>query len=306
MNIPGLSVVGGRDAKLEMHPENFLSYVAVDAQLPSVSVVEENKTCLTEAERDKLLVEHLPTVRYIARKVHERLPQHVEMEDLVSAGTMGLIDAFNKFDHSRHVQFNSYAQFRIKGAIVDSLRAMDWGPRELRRKGRAIEEATRTLTHQLGRSPQEQEIAEQMGMKLGEYQRLLGDLKGLEVGSLHVVHSEGGSEDEIAYVAGPEEDSPLHTVMEGEIKQRLVDTIEDLPEKERLVLTLYYYEELSMKEIGQVLGVVESRVSQIRSAAIARLRTVMGAASRCVRKSSTHLRKKMPTRTFVADRRMIA
>lgn len=297
MSISGLRVVGGRKANLENHSESCLAVVDVNAQLKPTE--ESRGPRLTGAERDKLLLEHLPTVRYIARKIHERLPQHVEMEDLMSAGIMGLIDAFNKFDHSRHVLFNSYAQFRIKGSIFDSLRVLDWGPRELRRKGRAIEEATRTLTHQLGRAPQEQEIAAQMGMKLVEYQQLLGDLKGLEIGSLHVVHNENGGDEELAYVAGPEEDSPLFTVMQGELKQRLMDTIEQLPEKERLVLTLYYYEELTMKEISMILGVVESRVSQIRSAAVARLRTAMGVGI------SAALRKP-PSRTVPVPRRMTA
>jgi RNA polymerase sigma factor for flagellar operon FliA len=258
---------------------------------------------LVGSERDKLLVEHLPTVRYIARKVHERLPQHVEMEDLVSAGTMGLIDAFNKFDHSRHVQFNSYAQFRIKGAILDHLRELDWGPRELRRKGRAIEEATQALTKQLGRSPLEQEIAEQMGMKLSAYQHLVGDLKSLEVSSLHAIHNEASGEEEMAFLAGPEQDSPLLAVMQGEMKQLLMDAIEELPEKERLVLTLSYYEELSMKEIGEVLGVVESRVSQIRSAGIARLRAAMGVTPELGPSSS---QRKPPARTYVGKQRLMA
>jgi RNA polymerase sigma factor for flagellar operon FliA len=296
MNSPGLCIVGGRKANLESNPDSCLALIDVNAEFKPAE--DARALRLVGAERDKLLLEHLPTVRYIARKIHERLPQHVEMEDLMSAGIMGLIDAFNKFDHSRHVLFNSYAQFRIKGSIVDSLRVLDWGPRELRRKGRAIEEATRTLTHQLGRAPGEQEIADHMGIKLVEYQQLLGDLKGLEIGSLHVVHNEGSGDEELAYVAGPEEDSPLFTVMQGEMKQRLVDTIEELPEKERLVLTLYYYEELTMKEISMILGVVESRVSQIRSAAVMRLRTALGVVP------STNLRKS-PSRTVVT-RRMTA
>lgn len=121
-------------------------------------------------DRDLMLVEHLPTVRYIARRIHERLPQHVELDDLISAGVVGLIDAFSKFDHSKQVQFKSYAQFRIRGAILDSLRTVDWSPRELRRKGRAVEEAVRTATHKLGRVPAEQEIAKEMEISLLEYQ----------------------------------------------------------------------------------------------------------------------------------------
>jgi RNA polymerase sigma factor for flagellar operon FliA len=144
----------------------------------------------SSTERDLLLVEHLPAVRYLARRIHERLPQHVELDDLVSAGVVGLIDAFSKFDHTKKVQFKSYAQFRIRGAILDSLRTLDWSPRELRRKGRAVEEAIRSVTQRVGRAPSEQEIAKEMELTLAEYQLLLGDLKGLEIGSLHIERSE--------------------------------------------------------------------------------------------------------------------
>jgi RNA polymerase sigma factor for flagellar operon FliA len=223
-------------------------------------------------DRDRMLLEHLPTVRYLARRIHERLPQHVELDDLISAGVVGLIDAFSKFDHSKQVQFKSYAQFRIRGAILDSLRTLDWSPRELRRKGRAVEEAIRSVTHKLGRAPSEPEIAREMEMGLNEYQQLLGELKGLEIGSLHLERTEDSGDEEISYIPGSPDEDPLFRCLQGEMKQRLTDAIEELPEKERMVLTLYYYEELTMKEIGLTLGVVESRVSQIHSSAVVRLR----------------------------------
>ncbi len=228
-------------------------------------------------DRDRMLLEHLPTVRYIARRIHERLPQHVELDDLISAGVVGLIDAFSKFDHGKKVQFKSYAQFRIRGAILDSLRTLDWSPRELRRKGRAVEEAIRAVTQRLGRAPVEQEIAGEMELSLEEYQQLLGDLKGLEIGSLHMERSEDSGDEELSYIPGSPEEDPLFRCLKGEMKQRLIDAIEELPEKERMVLTLYYYEELTMKEIGQTLGVVESRVSQIHSSAVLRLRVALAA-----------------------------
>jgi len=227
------------------------------------------------SDRDMLLMEHLPTVRYIARRIHERLPQHVDLDDLVSAGVVGLIDALLKFDHSKKVQFKSYAQFRIRGAILDSLRTLDWSPRELRRKGRAVEEAIRSLTQLLRRAPTEQEIASEMKLSLAEYQQLLGDLKGLEIGSLHIERSEDSGDEELAYIPGSPEEDPLFRCLKGEMKQRLADAIDELPEKERLVLTLYYYEELTMREIGLTLGVVESRVSQIHSSAVLRLRAAL-------------------------------
>ncbi len=254
------------------------SITAADAFVPfSGERAEEGRISesISSTERDQLLMEHLPTVRYLARRIHERLPQHVELEDLVSAGVIGLIDAFSKFDHAKKVQFKSYAQFRIRGAILDSLRTLDWSPRELRRKGRAVEEAIRSVTQRVGRAPAEQEIAAEMDLGLTEYQLLLGDLRGLEIGSLHMERSEDSGDEELAYIPGSPEDDPLFRCLKGEMKQRLADAIDELPEKERMVLTLYYYEELTMKEIGLTLNVVESRVSQIHSSAVLRLRTAL-------------------------------
>ena len=257
-----------------------VSWMGRDASVPAAAAAIAAMTAVPvdADERERQLLEHLPMVRYIARRIHERLPQHVEMDDLVSAGVFGLIDAFNKFDHSKQVQFKSYAQFRVRGAILDSLRELDWSPRELRRKGRAVEEAIRALTQRMGRAPQEVEIAREMKLPLHEFQLLLGDLKGLEIGSLHAERSEDSGEEELAFLPTTEKEDPLFQCLQGEMRQRLMDAIDGLPEKERLVLTLYYYEELTMKEIGLTLGVVESRVSQIHSAAVLRLRSALGAA----------------------------
>jgi RNA polymerase sigma factor FliA len=227
------------------------------------------------AEEERVLLDHVPIVRFLARRIHERLPQHVEIDDLVSAGVVGLMDAFSKFDPTKKVQFRSYAQFRIRGAILDSLRTLDWSPRELRRKGRAVEEAIRTLTVRLGRAAAEPEIAAEMGMTLGEYQQLLGDLKGLEIGTLHVEHNENSGEEELAYVPGRPEDDPLFVCLKGELEDRLAGAIANLPDRERLVMTLYYYEEMTMREIGLALGVVESRVSQVHASAVVHLRATL-------------------------------
>jgi len=227
------------------------------------------------AEQEKVLLEHLPVVRFLARRIHERLPQHVDIEDLVSAGVVGLMDAFSKFDPAKKVQFRSYAQFRIRGAILDSLRTLDWSPRELRRKGRAVEEAMRVLTARLGRAPGEAEIAAEMQIDLEAYQQLLGDLKGLEIGTLHVERNENSGEEELAYVAGRPEDDPLFRCLRGELEERLTEAIANLPDRERLVMTLYYYEEMTMREIGLALGVVESRVSQVHASAVVHLRAAL-------------------------------
>jgi RNA polymerase sigma factor FliA len=232
----------------------------------------EMRPDILNSEQERLLLEHLPIVRFLARRIHERLPQHVDIEDLVSAGVVGLMDALTKFDPEKKVQFRSYAQFRIRGAILDSLRTLDWGPRDLRRKGRAAEEAIRLLTARLGRSPGESEIATEMGVSLEDYQSLLGDLKGLEIGTLHVEHNEDSGEEELAYIPGRPEEDPLFCCLRGELQDKLTEAIECLPERERLVMTLYYFEELTMREIGLALGVVESRVSQIHASAVVHLR----------------------------------
>src|SRR6202046_943572 len=185
-------------------------------------------------ERDLLLMEHLPTVRYLARRIHERLPQHVELDDLISAGVGGLSDAFSEVRSHKPVQFKSYAQFRIRGAILDSLRTLDWSPRELRRKGRAVEEAIRSATHKLGRAPSEPEIAGEMTLSLGDYQQLLGELKGLEIGSLHMERTEDSGDEELAYIPGSPDEDPLFRCLQGEMKQRLEGANQELPAHEGL------------------------------------------------------------------------
>ncbi len=226
-------------------------------------------------DEERVLLEHLPIVRFLARRIHDRLPHHVDIEDLVSAGVVGLMDAFQKFDPAKKVQFRSYAQFRIRGAILDSLRTLDWSPRDLRRKGRAVEEAIRALMGRLGRAPGEGEVAAELGLDLEEYQQLLGDLKGLEIGTLHVERNEDSGEEELAYVPGRPEEDPLFRCLRSEMEERLADAISHLPERERLVMTLYYFEEMTMREIGLALGVVESRVSQIHASAVVHLRAAL-------------------------------
>jgi len=226
-------------------------------------------------EQERVLLEHLPIVRFLARRIHERLPQHVDIEDLVSAGVVGLLDAFAKFDPQKNVQFRSYAQFRIRGAILDSLRTLDWSPRELRRKGRAVEEAIRALTARLGHAPGEGEVAAEMKLSLDGYQQLLGELKGLEIGTLHMEHNDESGDEELAYVPGRPDEDPLFQCLRGEMEERLSGAIASLPDRERLVMTLYYFEEMTMREIGLALGVVESRVSQVHASAVVHLRVAL-------------------------------
>ena len=234
-----------------------------------------------EHEREQLLLEQLPQVRYIARRIHERLPQHVPFEDLVHSGVLGLIDALNKFDACKHVQFASYAKHRIRGAILDSLRELDWSPRDLRRKARLIEQTHAELDTKLGRAATEPEIAEALGIRLSELQELLGELDGLEITSFTSDSGDDGrDEDGTASIASPDDNNPFRLCLDSEMKALLTEALGHLPEREKQVLTLYYYEELTMKEVGAVLGVGESRVSQIHSLAITRLRSRLESGAR--------------------------
>src|SRR5208283_3457272 len=228
---------------------------------------------------EQLLLEQLPQVKYIARRIHERLPQHVPFDDLLHAGIVGLIDAMHKFDASKNVRFSSYAKFRIRGAILDSLREMDWSPRDLRRKARRLEATMQKLQTELGRSAGEPELAVAMGMTLEQFQHLLDEIRGLEVGSLQIESLEDGRETDLGEtLAGPANQDPLFLCLQGERRQLLADAIAELPAREQQVLALYYQEELTMKEVGAVLGVGESRVSQIHSVAVARLRATLNGA----------------------------
>jgi RNA polymerase sigma factor for flagellar operon FliA len=227
-------------------------------------------------DREQILLEHMPLVRMMAYRIQQRLPQSVEFDDLVSAGVVGLIDAYNKFNPKKEVLFRSYAAVRIRGAILDSLRGMDWAPREIRRKAREIEEATQRLLQRLGRKPQQGEVAVELGIAFASFQKLLMTVKGLEIGSLQEPRCEGSLEEEMVYIETDPEDDPLHRCMRSERAANLSAVVAELPEREQRVLQLYYVEEMTMREIGLVLGLVESRVSQIRTAVIEVLRARMG------------------------------
>lgn len=223
--------------------------------------------------RERLLMEQLPQVRYIAKRIHERLPQHVPLEDLVNAGVLGLIEAVHRFDPAKNVELKSYAKYRIQGAILDSLRELDWSPRPLRRKARQIEEAHQRLRGRLGRAATDNELSEEMGISLLELQQLQADLKGLDLGSLQEEVTDEGSERElIHYIPNAPDEDPFFLCLKSEMKSLLVTAVGELPERERQLLALYYFEELTMKEVGEVLGVGEARVSQMHSAAVLRLR----------------------------------
>jgi len=236
----------------------------------------EPKPQRTDEEFQNIVLQQMPQVKYIARRIHEHLPQHVPLEDLVNAGIVGLIDALNKFDSEKNVKFGSYAKFRIRGAILDSLREMDWSPRDLRRKSRQIDSVMQKLQTEMGRTVSEPELAKAMGLSLQELHQLLNEIRGLEVTSLHVESNAEGQETDLEQnIAGPADQDPLTLCMAGENRERLAKAIARLPEREQQVLMLYYQQELTMREVGELMGVGESRVSQIHTLAVKHLRAVM-------------------------------
>jgi RNA polymerase sigma factor for flagellar operon FliA len=225
-------------------------------------------------ERESLLTKHLPDVRYIAQRIHERLPVQIPLEDLVHAGIIGLIEAVDRFDPGKHTQLATFARFRIRGAILDSLRATDWSPRSLRKKARSVEAANRALSAELGRAPSEVELAERLSMTLPKFQHLLTELNGLNLGSLDSSNDFDSPETQIEDVqrAASQSEDPFSSCLKGELKNLLAEALGALDEREKQVVSLYYFEELTMKEVGAALDLGESRVSQIHSLALVRLR----------------------------------
>jgi RNA polymerase sigma factor for flagellar operon FliA len=226
--------------------------------------------------REELILEHTPLIRYVAGRIAMRLPSHVSLDDLMSAGVLGLIDAVDKYDPAKKVQFKTYAEFRIRGAILDELRAMDWVPRSVRRKSSNLEEIYNKLQNQLGRPAEDEEVAEALGISLEEFYRLLDEVRGVNLLSLD--DSEGplsklDSETVLKALGRQEEgEDPLVLLGLAELREQVAQAIAGLPEKEKLVVSLYYYDELTMREIGEVLGYTESRISQMHTKAILRLR----------------------------------
>jgi RNA polymerase sigma factor FliA len=224
-------------------------------------------------ERERLLIEHLPLVRYVAKAIHERLPQHVPLDDLIQAGTIGLIQAVDNFDSTRKVPLRLYAQLRIRGAILDNLRDLDWSPRSLRAMARRIEAAVSSLAEKLRRMPEDEEVCKALGMTLGEYHQVLGNIKGLEIARLSVGYDEEEGENSVEQeVPDCKTEDPLSVYLGSERRQVLADAMSQLSDRERQLLSLYYFNELTMKQVGEMLGVGESRVSQIHTATLDALR----------------------------------
>jgi len=230
---------------------------------------------IVESDRDVLIEAHLPQVKYIAERLAAKLPPSVDRDDLIGAGLIGLLDAVDKFDPSRGVLFKTYAEMRVRGAMLDSLRDLDWAPRSMRRRAREVEAAYLRIERERGRTAHEEEVALALGLSMQEFQILLGELRGLTVTGL-----DGSDDDEIgarsrANIPTDSSHTPLALYEQAEMRDHLTAAVEALPERERQVVALYYVEELTMKEIGAVLGVTESRVSQIHTQSVIRLRAAL-------------------------------
>jgi len=225
-------------------------------------------------DMDRLVVSYAPLVKRLAYQMMSRLPASVEVEDLIQNGMMGLLDAINRFEEGMGAQFETYAVQRIRGAMLDGLREADWAPRSTRRDMRRIETAINALEQKNGRPPIESEIAEYLGLALPEYQRVLQDARGHQLIYFDDFSAENG-EDFLERHFGQAEANPLALLEDADAKAKLVEAIQNLPEREKTVMALYYDEDLNLREIGEILNVTESRVCQLHSQAIARLRALL-------------------------------
>ena len=227
-----------------------------------------------KADKNSLLTEHMPLVKRLAHQMKAKLPPSVEVDDLVQAGMMGLLDAINRYEENHGAQFETYAVLRIRGAMLDELRSSDWMPRSTRANMRKVEQAMATLQQQLGRPPSESEVAKSLKLSLADYQDLLGDSGGHQLVYYEDFHDDDGNDTFLDRYA-VDDDDPLRSLLDTDFRQAVIDAIDALPPREKMLMGLYYEEELNLKEIGAVMGVSESRVSQLHTQAVARLRTYL-------------------------------
>lgn len=231
---------------------------------------------IDDKERDELIRNYLPLVKRVVHRLASRLPSEVDLNEMLNSGIIGLVDALEKFDPKHETNFSTYAQFRIRGAILDSFRAQDWAPRSLRHKTHKLEKAYLKLEQTLGRPAEDEEVAEEMDLSLEELQKLISEVSGVVMLSFEEMGF-GHGEDRFrgsSWMSGTESD-PLGSLLDTEKVEIIARALDRLPEKERLVVSLYFYEELNLKEIGEIIGVTESRASQIRSRALLRLRSYL-------------------------------
>ncbi|SHG43995.1 RNA polymerase sigma factor FliA [Massilia sp. CF038] len=224
-----------------------------------------------KADKNDLLTEHMPLVKRLAHHMKAKLPPSVEVDDLVQAGMIGLLDAITRYEETQGAQFETYAVLRIRGAMLDELRNSDWLPRSMRQNMRKIEAAMSALQQKLGHPPTESEVAKSLKLSLADYQDMLSDGGGHQLVYYEDFHDAEGNDSFLDRYAVDDAD-PLRSLMEGDFRQAVIDAIDALPPREKILMGLYYEEELNLKEIGAVMGVSESRVSQLHTQAVSRLR----------------------------------
>jgi RNA polymerase sigma factor for flagellar operon FliA len=225
-----------------------------------------------KTDKDHLLTEHIPLVKRLAHHMKAKLPPSVEVDDLVQAGMIGLLDAINRYEETHGAQFETYAVLRIRGAMLDELRSSDWLPRSTRQNMRKIEAAMSTLQQRLGHAPSESEVAKQLKLSLADYQDMLSDSGGHQLVYYEDFHDPDGNDSFLDRHSVDEDADPLRALLDTDFRQSVIDAIDALPPREKILMGLYYEEELNLKEIGAVMGVSESRVSQLHTQAVARLR----------------------------------
>lgn len=235
---------------------------------------KQNSRKVPMKQKQKIISEYAVLVKIIAQKIAMRLPANIELDDLISAGVIGLMDAIDKYDPTRDNKFKTYAEFRIRGTILDELRAQDWIPRSMREKAKNVERAFSRIEQKLGRSASEDEAAKELGMDLGQFQETLQQCKSISLISLDEAgyFANGDRKSLLGLLEADKKTNPLASLVSGELRDQVAAAIQELPEKQRMVLSLYYYEDLNLKEIGEVLEVTESRVSQLHTQAVLRLR----------------------------------
>ena len=227
-----------------------------------------------KADKNDLLTEHMPLVKRLAHHMKAKLPPSVEVDDLVQAGMIGLLDAISRYEETHGAQFETYAVLRIRGAMLDELRNSDWLPRSMRQNMRKIEMAMSTLQQKLGHPPTESEVAKLLKLSLSAYQDMLSDVGGHQLVYYEDFHDNDGNDSFLDRYAVDDSD-PLRSLLDGDFRQAVIDAIDALPPREKILMGLYYEEELNLKEIGAVMGVSESRVSQLHTQAVARLRAAL-------------------------------
>lgn len=245
------------------------------ATLSNSAFYESGKISFGAEERERLILEHLPNVRWLAIRIYEKIGGAVSLEDLISSGTIGLIHAVDTFDPKYNVKLSTYAEHRIRGAILDSIRGLDGIPAHKRKRLKEIESAMAELEQRLHRSPSEEEVAAELDIPLAEYQELLSELRAVTLGSLDEV-ADGFSESKLLRFAAQDEDSqPSRMLERAELEKVLADGVSKMPKQERTILTLYYHEQLNLQEIGEILGLHTTRVCQLKAQAVLRLRAYM-------------------------------